>query len=173
MVAAMMPPLVVPALNHVLRSSFKDRRADTVLCFALGYASVWAVAGIPLVPLMTGLGRLLPGWSACLVLLGVAIAWGSSPLAQFARNRCHRLRGINPFGLAADRDSFLQGLTTGLPCALACWPWMLVPMAAPANGLPLMAAVTIVLFLESLAPPRLPLWRSPPAIETLGLIVRR
>lgn len=173
MVAAMMPPLLVPAINHVLRSSFRDRRVDTVLSFALGYVAVWGAASIPLVPVLAIVGRFLPGWSGCLVLLGVAIAWGSSPLAQFARNRCHRLRGINPFGLAADRDAFLQGLTTGVPCVLACWPWMLVPMSAPANGLALMALVTIFLFLESLAPPKPPSWQSPPAIRMLGLVVRR
>lgn len=167
MVAAMMPPLVVPVIGHVWRSSFPGRRADSVLSFALGYASVWGLAGILLMPAAADLARILPGWGASLAFLALSIGWSSSPLAQVARNRGHRVRSINPYGFAADRDSFLQGLLTGCPCVLACWTWMLVPMAAPTGNHLLMVGVTAVLFLESLAPPKRPLWQTPPAIVML------
>lgn len=170
MVAAMMTPLIVPTLNHVWHSSLAHRRFDSLVAIGLGYGACWAVAGIVLMPAAAALGQ---GWGAAFAILALAVAWSCSPIAQYARNRCHRVRGINPFGLAADRDSFVQGVVAGGPCVLACWPWMLVPMAAPGGHLALTAAVTLVLFLERLAEPRRPAWRAPAAVETIRLLLPR
>ena len=167
MVAAMMTPLVAPIFNHVWRSSLAHRRPDSLAAVALGYGACWMAAGAVLVPAAATWGR---SWSAALATLALSVAWSCSPAAQYARNRCHRVRGISPFGLAADRDSFVQGVMTGAPCVLACWPWMLVPMAVPAGHHAAAVAVTLLLFLERLARPRSPAWRSPPALEALRLL---
>jgi len=167
MVAAMMTPLLVPTVNHVWRSSLRHRRADALLALGAGYGLCWAAAGLVLLPVATTIGH---GWITAAALFASALAWSCSPVAQYARNRCHRVRGIDPFGLAADRDSFVQGAMAGGPCVLACWPWMLVPMSAPAGHAALTAAVTLILFLERLAAPRAPSWRPPPASETLRLL---
>jgi predicted metal-binding membrane protein len=170
MVAAMMAPLLVPMVNHVWRSSLPRRRFDSLLALAAGYGLCWAAVGILLMPVSATIGQ---SWFAAAALGATGLAWSSSPIAQYARNRCHRLRGIDPFGIAADRDSFLQGVMAGGPCVLACWPWMLLPMSAPKFHLALALAVTAVLFLERLAKSKRPAWRAPPVLETLALLAPR
>ena len=172
MLAAMMPPLLAQPVGHVWLSSFRTRRARSVGLFALGYAAVWLGAGAVLVPLAVllriGASEATAG-SACIAL---AFAWSSSPAAQVARNRCHRVRRISASGTAADRDCLAQGVTSGVACAAACWPWMLTPMAVGGLHLPVMAAITLLLFLERLAPPRCPVWQPPPSLGMLAALVR-
>jgi len=170
MVVAMMTPLLVPTINHVWHSSLARRRFDALLALGLGYGVCWALAGMLLMPVAALWGQ---GWTRAFAVLAASIAWSCSPISQYARNRCHRVRGIHPFGLAADRDSFVQGLAAGAPCVLACWPWMLVPMSVPAGHAVLTLAVTLVLFLERLDEPRKPAWRTAPALTVLRLLSPR
>jgi hypothetical protein len=172
MVAAMMPPLLGQPINHVWTLSFRDRRPRALACFGLGYALVWLAAGTSLIPLTIALRIAAPGWKASVIALAAAVLWSCSPAAQRARNRCHRLRRIGAFGWAADRDCFKQGILTGMPCAAACWAWMLIPLTIEGFHFPAMLAVSMALFLERIGPPSSARWRSPPAMAVLSAMLR-
>src|SRR5438067_12592449 len=45
MVAAMMAPLVIPAIHHIRFSSFARRRARSIALFTAGYGGVWVACG--------------------------------------------------------------------------------------------------------------------------------
>lgn len=172
MVAAMMPPLLGQQINHVWNSSFRRRRGRALAFFSLGYGLVWLTLGALLIPLTIGLRTAAPGWRASAIALLAAILWSCSPAAQMARNRCHRLDRIGAFGWAADRDCIKQGISTGLPCAAACWAWMLIPLTIERLHVPAMLAVGVALFLERLAPPRSPSWCWPPAPAVFRALLR-
>ncbi len=163
MLTAMMPPLLGQPVNHVWNSSFSHRRARALAWFGLGYTAVWFALGALLVPLTIYLRMAASGWRAAALAIFVAVLWSCSPAAQAARNRCHRLGRIGAFGWPADRDCIKQGLATGIACAAACWPWMIVPLTIDRFHLAVMLAVSVTLFLERLAPPGSPRWRWPPA----------
>ena len=148
--------------------------ASNVINFAQGefimlggmLAVLFTQAGLPL-PAALLLAILLgPGASAVLVL-GTALIWSASPVAQLAHNRCHRNLRIGAFGPAADRDCLRQGVTTGMACVATCWPWMLLPALAGAAHLAAMAAVAAFLLAARLAPASPVRWRVPQALEVM------
>jgi predicted metal-binding membrane protein len=173
MVTAMMPPLLAQPVGHIWVSIFKVRRPRALALFGFGYAAVWLAAGGVLVPAAVALHVLAPETSASLTSLALAFIWSSSPAAQVARNRCHRVRRISAFGTAADRDCFLQGLMSGASCTATCWPWMLAPMTMGSLHLVAMAAITYLLFLERIAPPKRPVWQFPPSLKMLSALANR
>jgi predicted metal-binding membrane protein len=171
MLVAMMPPLLVQPVVHIWHSSLAARRSRALALFAFGYASVWVAAGGLLIPGAVMLRIAAPGGGAA-VAVAIAIVWSCSPAAQAARNRCHRVYRLAPFGLVADRDCLGHGARTGLACAAACWPWMLVPMTIHSFHVGTMLVAALVLFAERLAPSRPPRWQWPPALEVLGGLLR-
>jgi len=173
MIVAMMPPLLAQPVDHILRSSPRHRRRRSLFLFSLSYAAMWCAAGLLLVPAAIVLRLVLPGLWAPLAATLLALAWSASPLAQAARNRCHRVRRIGAFGAAADRDCLRYGLSTGIACTTVCWPWMLVPIAFDAGHLPAMVLVTVLLFADRTAPPAKACWRVPPAFPVLAVLGRR
>ena len=164
MLLAMMPPLLVVPIAHVWRSSVAWRRARALGLFVLGYTAVWTAAGAVLVPVAVALRAALPG-AAALLALGLALAWSAAPMSRVALNRCHRLRRIGALGRSADRDCLAGGVSTGLDCAAACWPWMLVPLECGAAALPTMALVAALLFVERALPSAPAAWRWPLAFS--------
>ncbi|POF31040.1 copper chaperone [Roseibium marinum] len=168
MVLAMMPPLLSLPVSHILRAPAKGYRIGAACLFALGYGLCWLLAGAVLVPLAFVVAAAAPFPLDTVASFAFALVWSASPSAQSARNRCHRLRRISASGLRTLRDCADQGAMTGTACVAACWPWMIVPMTVENLHLTAMAAVTIVLFAERLAPPAKPQWRSPPVWETLA-----
>jgi predicted metal-binding membrane protein len=160
MLIAMMSPLLAQPVTHVWRSSLVARRPRALILFALAYAMVWLTAAGVLVPCAMMLRLGMPD-AAPIVAVALAIGWSGSPYAQLSRNRCHRSQGIGAFGRSADRDCLRQGVATGLACVGTCWPWMLVPMMLDAGHAAAMVAVSLVLFLERLAPPAPAAWRLP------------
>jgi predicted metal-binding membrane protein len=171
MMTAMMPPLLAQPVVHIWVSTFKVRRPRALALFGFGYAAVWLAAGGVLVPAAVALRVFVPETSASLTFLALAFLWSSSPAAQVARNRCHRVRRISAFGMAADRDCFLQGLMSGASCTATCWLWMLVPMTMGSLHPVAMAAITYLLFLERIAPPKRPVWQLPPSLKILSALV--
>ena len=55
MVTAMMLPLQVAPLRHVVLRSFRRRRARAVAAFRIGYGAVWVAAGLATIPLLAAL----------------------------------------------------------------------------------------------------------------------
>jgi predicted metal-binding membrane protein len=170
MVGAMMPPLLVLPVRHVSRSTFPRNHASAMTWFGAGYLAIWTMAALVLLPLAEAVQR-TGGWGFAFSL-AVAAVWSGSPVAQFGRNRCHRLIPISPFGAARVRGCFTQGLVAALPCALVCWPWMVLPMTVPGAMSLVTAAVTILIFLDRLEPPTRCHWRLPPWLRMFDLLVR-
>lgn len=168
MLLGMMPPLVSAPVNHVLESSLPRRRVRAAALLLTAYGAVWLAAGLVLVPLAIAVMLVLHG-AAFAITLAVAFVWSCSPLAQVARNRCHRLVRIGLRGWAADRDCLRQGCTVAPWCILSCWPWMLTAMVAGAWHLAAMAAVTLFLLVDRILPPARVRWRVPPAADVVQL----
>lgn len=168
MVLAMMPLLVVQPVSYIRRCSFPSRRNRAVALFSAGYGVCWASAGLALVPAAVVIAAGLPQSLGAPAALAAALVWSASPLAQVARNRCHRLRRIGAFGTLADVDCLRQGVASGSACVAACWPWMIMPMLFETGHAAAMLTVTLLLLAERLVPAGTVRWRLPPALETLA-----
>jgi predicted metal-binding membrane protein len=168
MIVAMMMPLVSPQVAHVWRSSLPARRYPATIVMLAGYLSCWLLAGALILPIVVFLSIILPGQLSALAAVVVfASIWSASPWAQRARNRCHAVSRIRPFGANAYIDSARLGISTGRACVVSCWPWMLAPLVVETGHVLAMAAIAIYLFAERIAPTARPSWNRPPAWETL------
>ena len=174
MTLAMMPLLVVGPLAHVRCCSLPRRRFRATSMFIFGYGVCWMMAGAFLAPVALLLAIALEPSAIISAVLLTALCWSASPIAQIARNRCHRTFRIGAFGRAADRDCFGQGIATGTACIGTCWIWMLLPALARESHLVTMTLVTVVLLADRLSPARPPSWRIPPILEwiNVGLLGR-
>ncbi len=168
MVVAMMPPLVSAPLNHVARSTLSARRRRAIVIFLASYGAIWFAAGAVMVPLSISV-RLLLGTAAFPVTVSAALAWSCSPLAQVARNRCHRLVRVGLRGMQADADCARQAGVIAPWCVLSCSPWMLAVMTLRTGHVVAMALVTLVLVLDRMMPSAKARWQLPPAFS----LVRR
>lgn len=173
MILAMMPLLLAGPAAHVRRCTLPRRRFRAILIFGLSYGMCWIVAGGVLIPMALLLGLVLGLWTAASLTLATALCWSASPLAQGARNACHRRRRIGAFGPAADLDCVRQGVTTGTACVGTCWPWMLLPALAGDAHLAAMAAVTVVVTTDRFAAPASLCWRVPPLFRPIAISYRR
>ena len=160
MLLAMMPPLLVMPMAHLWRSSLSRRRLRAIALFICGYGAIWLAAGIPLTAAAIALrvGTAASPLPAVAIALVMALGWQATPFKQHCHNHCHRQPRIGAFGLQADVDAFRFGVTHGLWCFGACWALMLLPLATATGHLPLMGAVTLVLFAERLHLPRPARW---------------
>jgi predicted metal-binding membrane protein len=157
----MLPVLAAP-LRHVRDRSLARRRGRAMLLFVLGYFAVWMAAGALLQGLALTARSLVPlplaGFGLAFAI-AIAIIWQVSPAKQWCLNRCHRRPQLAAFGLAADRDAFNFGLTSGASCTGACWALMLMMLLAGEGQLLAMIAVTLLVFAERLEAPAPLTWR--------------
>ncbi|SDX94292.1 Predicted metal-binding integral membrane protein [Ruegeria halocynthiae] len=167
MIIAMMTPLIAPILGYVRRSVSMDRKWGATIAFLGAYWAVWFASSLVLLPLVVALVTLTGDYADLPAAVLIALVFSASPMAQSARNACHHLCRITPFGPKAWIDSVRQGCDTGLRCIAVCWPWMLVPLTITTGHLTLMVIVGIFLFADRIAPPSRPRWQVPPAFETL------
>jgi len=160
MILAMMAPLVIAPLRHVYYRSLARRRTVTIGLFAAGYAAIWMIAGIMLLPVLLVSKGLTSGSPAFLTMVVVpALVWQFSPAKQICLNRCHSHPPLAVFGISANLDAFWFGLSHGAWCVGSCWPAMLVPAAFSRGHLVTMAALTLWLAAERLEMPVPPSWR--------------
>lgn len=160
MIVAMMTPLLVAPLRHVLERSFKHRRARSITLFAVGHGAVWMAAGAALLSALLLLRHLaLPPMVIVALVGAIALAWQCSPARQRCVNRSHHHPQLAAFGAAADRDALRFGATHGAWCVGACWALMLFPLALPQGHLAAMIVITLALISERLEAPRPPAWR--------------
>lgn len=159
MTLAMMAPLVVAPLCHVYQRSFARRRVIMIGLFTAGYAAIWMIAGLMLLPILTA-SRWLTSGSPALVgtFTAVALFWQFSPTKQKCLNRCHSHPPLAAFGIPAKLDALRFGLSHGAWCVGSCWAVMLLP-AAFSRHLVVMAAITLWLAAERLETPVSPRWR--------------
>jgi predicted metal-binding membrane protein len=168
MLLAMMPPLLTEPMGHLWTRSLRRRRLRAVILFGMGYAAVWMLAGIVLVAAAIVLKTLasVAGASALALAILMAVLWQISPGKQTCLNQCHRLPRLSAFGIAADRDCLLYGVSDGLWCVGVCWAVMLVPLAASAAHVAWMAAGSILLLVERQAAGRPARWHLPPQLTS-------
>jgi predicted metal-binding membrane protein len=159
MVVAMMAPLTIVPVRHVVERSLPRRRTRSAAVWLVGYAMVWLVGMALLVGVSAVLGNALPAWSAAVVAVLGAAAWQWSPLKQRLLNRTHAHPSLAPFGRAADVAAARFGLTHGLWCVGSCWALMLAPFLLGGAHLAAMAAASVCLWDERLERPRAPRWR--------------
>jgi predicted metal-binding membrane protein len=172
---AMMAPLLSQPLAHLWHRSLARRRIRAIAIFVAGYGAVWLAAGIVLTIAAVLLESMasLTGVPAFAAAVAIAIAWQLFPGRQICLNRCHRVPRLSAFGIAADIDCLGYGFAAGVWCVGSCWALMLLPLAAGAMHLPVMAGISVVLIGERMTPPRLVRWgiALPPVLgDTLNRI---
>ena len=160
MLVAMMSPLLIPAIHHVRFNSFAHRRTRSIALFLAGYGAVWMTCGA----LLTGIKFVAMAWAPQSYIPAaasalIALVWQASPLKQRCLNGCHDNRPLAAFGLEADLDALVYGLTHGLWCVGACGALMLFAILLPQAHLVAMAAVAILIFCERLDDFEPPRWK--------------
>ena len=156
MLLAMMTPLLWQPLAHVWDRSLAERRVRAVLLFLAGYFGVWMLAMAVLA--LAALALRIAAGSAAIafaIAAGVAVLWQITPAKALFLNRCHALRPLPAFGLAADIGSFRYGIQIAAPCVAACWAIMLLPLTSDAAHIVIMAMTAVLMLSErySGAPP--------------------
>jgi predicted metal-binding membrane protein len=160
MLAAMMLPLIPVPLRHVYDRSFARRRGRGIVLFVAGYWILWMGAALALEAVALAARWAAPSSFACFVAaLVAAVLWQASPGKQWCLNRCHRRLQLAAFGVAADRDAFVFGLTHGASCVGACWALMLLPLTAANLHVTVMAAVALFVAAERVERPAPIAWR--------------
>lgn len=160
MLVAMMSPTLITPLRHILKRSFKRRRARSVTHFVAGYAAIWMAAGGVLSAVTLMLNLLAPQsylWAAGVGI--IAFVWQCSPMKQRCLNRGHNHKELAAFGIAADLDALRFGIMHGVWCVGSCWALMLLPMLLQQGHFAAMAIVTFVMTSERLEQPRPLSWR--------------
>jgi predicted metal-binding membrane protein len=197
MLAAMMAPLLIPALRHVHARSLPRRRWRAIALVTAGYAATWwAAIGILQATATTVHAAAVHGVGVPIVLgLVAALVWQASPLKQSCLNRHHTYPPIAAFGTAAWLDPLRYGLTHALWCTGSCWALMLLPLIATdrsqltlgaaatggplahdpratACSLALMAVVSLWIWAESFNNPAAPDWRLRGPMTAARIIAR-
>jgi predicted metal-binding membrane protein len=119
MIGAMMLPTTLPAVDDVMRRSYRRRRLTAAVEFALGYMVCWGAAGsiFLLLRLHSPMNDRLATALVCLL----AALWALLPVRRIWFAQCHRQIPLCPVGWRADWDSVRQGATQGVPCVKMCW----------------------------------------------------
>ena len=170
MLAAMMAPLLIPALRHAFARSLPRRRGRAVALVTVAYAATWTAGGAALVSLADGIGALtVSPYPALAAGLAVAMLWQATPLKQRCLNRRARHPPLAAFGRAADVDALRLGYAHAVWCFGTCWALMLVPLLVPQWHLGLMVVVTLWVWSEQLERPAVPGWRLRAPVRALRL----
>jgi predicted metal-binding membrane protein len=156
MLAAMMTPLLIAPLRHLVARSLPRRRPRAVALFLMGHVAVWVPAGVVLLVAAELLGR---SDVAAAIVLGVGVLWQVTPLKQRSLNRHHAQPPIAAFGRRADADAFRFGATHAFWCVGSCWALMLLPLVVVHEQVLVMAAVTVWLWAEQFDKPAVAAWR--------------
>ncbi len=149
MLLAMMTPLLWQPLAHVWDRSLAERRVRAILLFLGSYFGLWMLAMAVLALAAVGL-RIIAGSAAiaCAIAATAAVLWQMTPAKALFLNRCHALRPLPAFGLAADIGSLRYGLQVAAPCIGACWTMMLLPLTSDAAHIVVMAMTALWMLSE-------------------------
>src|SRR3954447_2197792 len=149
MLLAMMTPLLWQPLAHVWDRSLAERRMRAVLLFLGSYFGLWMLAMAVLALAAVAL-RIVAGSAAIAfaIAAGAAVLWQMTPAKARLLNRCHAMRPLPAFGLAADVGSLRYGLQVAAPCIGTCWAMMLLPLASDAAHLVVMAMTALGMLSE-------------------------
>lgn len=171
MLAAMMLPLLIPALRHVYARSLPRRRWRALTLLIGVYAATWSAGGLVLEVLATAMQAALPQAGVAIALGSfLAVVWQVSPLKQRCLNRHHAHRPIAAFGRAADIDALRFGCMHALWCIGSCWALMLVPLLVDGWHLATMAIVSLWIWAEAFDTPVVPSWRIRLPVKAMRMV---
>jgi predicted metal-binding membrane protein len=160
MLVAMMAPMLVSPLQHVLDQSFARRRARAVLFFLAGYIGIWMVAGIVILSMALAVRMLIPNPVAQVAMVGIlVVVWQCSPAKQVCLNRAHAQPELSAFGWKSDRDALSFGFSHGDWCVGSCWALMWLSEMFAVGHLIAMAIVMLWILGEHIERPTFPSWR--------------
>lgn len=160
MLVAMMAPLIVAPVRHVLDRSLSKRRLRSVLLFLAGTFGVWMAAGVVILTLVMLFRALMPNSIAQIFVVGaIAFVWQCSPAKQMCLNRGHAHPELPAFGRAADIGALRFGIVHGYWCVGSCWALMWLSEMFVAGHMLAMALVTVWVLAEHLERPSPPKWR--------------
>jgi predicted metal-binding membrane protein len=139
MSAAMMLPTVVPA------ASLASALGRSATLFVLGYAAVWAVAGL----VAYEAARTFDGAGRWLAIAAVSLAalYQLTPLKEACLRRCR-----SPMGSLLRRGSLVAGAEHGAVCLGCCWALMLALLALGLGSMVWMAVLAGIVLVERVAP---------------------
>lgn len=157
MMAAMMLPAALPVVGRYARAAAGNAAAAIV--FVTGYLAVWTVVGIPAFMASTHLNPVLHTcpWVGR-VAGAVAVAAGLhqlTPLKATCLRHCHRSTSlaVRPGNqLTSPARALLAGGRYGFYCLGSCWMLMVVLIAFGTMQLAWMLALSVVIWLEKVAP---------------------
>ncbi|WP_246540730.1 DUF2182 domain-containing protein [Mycobacterium spongiae] len=155
MMAAMMLPAVSPVVGHYVRAAAGN--ALTAVLFVVGYLAVWTVVGIPAFVASTHLDPMVHG-SAWIGRVAGAVALVAglhqlSPLKATCLRHCHWPMSVSGGSRTASRaGTFVAGGRYGISCLGSCWLLMLLLITVGTMQLAWMLALTVVIWLEKVAP---------------------
>jgi hypothetical protein len=155
MLAAMMPPLLIPMTRRVAFASLWRRRYRAIALFLLGYGLIWSIpatAGISLTQTLGGWDPGKAGWAAFLAFAAAAL-WEMTPFKRRALTACHRTIPLRPYGWKAAADCLRIGAIHARSCIAACWLPMIGSALAPGH-VPVMAAATAIAAVQRYRPRR-------------------
>ncbi len=144
MVGAMMLPTTLPAIDDVVRRSYRRRRWRATLEYAVGYSACWGIAGVAfaLLRLHPSLHDRRIAALACLL----AAVWAFLPARRIWFARCHRQIPLGPVGWRADWDALRQGAAHGVPCIPMCWLLMAACGIADHDWLVMLGATALAIW---------------------------
>jgi predicted metal-binding membrane protein len=150
MVAAMMLPAALPAVQHVAVNSLRWRRRRAAATFLVVYIAIWAVFGavlIALAPLWSG----VDGKLVLAAALAAAAGWQLTVHKRRALRDCHRPSPLPPSGRAATRGVLEFAWRNSSACVRSCWAMMLAMAVASSMMIFWMVAITGIVLTEKLA----------------------
>jgi predicted metal-binding membrane protein len=165
MLPAMMAPLIGGPLTDLGASVAPHRRPAAVALFVVGYAGVWAAAGLVIVPaaFLIGSAAETSRLPSLALSLSIAVLWQVTPLKRAALAFCHRKPA------ASDGAGLRYGMATAFGCFGACWALMLAPFSVHGEDRPLMLLVAVALLIERQLSARPP-FRLPKLMPSTGQI---
>ena len=126
MVAAMMLPLVAPAVRYVVRATLWRRRHRMAAYYVAGFGATWAAFGVSAVGARTALHIPVDhaGWIAGAAAL--AALWQAQRVRRRALKRCGDRPGLGLSGWRASCRALQAGGRHGVRCVATCGPSMLL-----------------------------------------------
>lgn len=149
MILAMMLPLMIVPVRFAAFGSLRRRRHPAVGAFLASYVSVWMVAGIICLWLLTLLKTTPAAENRYALAAGLlaAACWQATAWKRRLATACHRTRPLAPDGWQAHRDCLLFGADHGMHCVANSGLLMFVAMLSPLHAAS-MCVVTLLLLYE-------------------------
>lgn len=177
MMVAMMLPSFTPVLwryRQSLAGIAESDRGRLTMMVGLGYFLVWTMCGLVVFPagaLMAAVEMERPQWARAVPIAAGVIVLIAGAL-QFTTRKGHHLRscrafpGRSPARARTAREAWRLGLNFGIHCGISCANLTAILLVLGVMDLGAMAAVTVAITAERLAPGHM---RLPEAIGAISM----